>query len=99
MKGGESSGYDKTQRAYQIATNDDRLLFVLDASKKSPAVNPSFVLTGWDSKAKVKVAGAYIGADKKIRQGLVRDTSGELQLVVWMDLSSEQPVEISFEKE
>ena len=99
LKGGESSGYDKSQRAYQIATNDDKLLFVLDASKKSPAVNPSFVLAGWDSKAKVKVAGTYIGTDKKIRQGLVRDTSGELQLVVWMELSSEQPVEISFEKE
>tara|TARA_S200000501_G_scaffold119129_1_gene111925 strand:- start:743 stop:1189 length:447 start_codon:yes stop_codon:yes gene_type:complete len=99
LKGGESSGYDKSQRAYQIATKDDKLSFVLDASKNSPLVNPSFVLAGWDSKTKVKVDGAYIGADKKIRQGLVRDTNGELQLVVWMELTSEQPVEISFVKE
>ena len=47
----------------------------------------------------MKVDGAYVDADKKIRQGLVRDTNGELKLVVWMELTSEQPVEISFEKE
>ena len=54
---------------------------------------------GLDSRAKVKVDGAYVDADKKIRQGLVRDTNGTLQLVVWMELTSEQPVKISFEKE
>ena len=98
LKGGESSGYDKGQRAYQIAAKYDKFSFILDASKNSPIVNPSFVLAGWDSKAKVKVDGAYVDADKKMRQGLVRDTNGELQLVVWMELNSEQPVEISFEK-
>ena len=99
LKGGESSGYDKGQRAYQIAAKYDKFSFILDASKNSPLVNPSFVLAGWDSKAKVKVDSVDIGVDKKIRQGLVRDTNGKLQLVVWMELTSEQPVKISFEKE
>ena len=71
----------------------------MDASKNSPIVNPSFVIAGWDNKAKVKVDGAYIANDKKIRQGLVRDTNGELRMVVWMELISEKPVEISFNKE
>ena len=71
----------------------------MDASKNSPLVNPSFVLAVWDSKAKVKVDGVDIGVDKKIRQGLVRDTNGTLQLVVWMELTSEQPLQISLEKE
>ena len=98
LKGGESYGYDKGQRAYKIAAKYDKFSFILDASENSPLVNPSFVLAGWDSKAKVKVDGANVDADKKMRQGLVRDTNGTLQLVVWMELTSEQPVKISFEK-
>jgi len=98
LAGGTSMGYDKSQRAYQIDADGDNVSFILDASKKSPAVNPAFILTGWDSTAKVKVDGLLITSDKKIRQGLVRNTNGQLQLVVWILLDSEQSVGISFEK-
>ena len=81
-----------------METDEDNVSFILDASKKSPVVNPSFVLRGWDRKAKVRLDGKLITSDKRIRQGLVRDTNGQLQLVVWILLDSERSLDIEFEK-
>ena len=91
-------GYDKSQRAYQIQAENNSLSFVLDAAVSSPIVNPCFVLEGWDRETMVKMDGVNIMTDKNLRQGLVRDTNGRLQLVVLILMNSEKPVKIEFEK-
>jgi hypothetical protein len=98
ISGGTSLGYDKSQRAYQIQAENNSLSFVLDASVSSPIVNPCFVLEGWDRETMVKMDGVNIMTDKNLRQGLVRDTNGRLQLVVLILMNSEKPVKIEFEK-
>jgi hypothetical protein len=98
LLGGISLGYDKSQRAYQIDSDKDKMTFILDASNKSPTVNPAFIINGWDNKAQVKINGKLINSDKKIRQGLVRATNGQLQLIVWMLTDGEQSLNIEFEK-
>jgi hypothetical protein len=98
ISGGKSLGYDKSQRSYQIKPENNSLSFVLDAAVSSPIVNPCFVLEGWDRETMVKMDGVNIMTDKNLRQGLVRDTNGRLQLVVLILMNSEKPVKIEFEK-
>ena len=94
LKGGTSKGYEKGQRAYILKAKDDVISFVLNASQKSPVVNPCFVIKGWNSRADVLINGRSFKSNKKVRQGLERDTKGNLQLVIWMELTSEKPIHV-----
>jgi hypothetical protein len=76
----KQNDYDKGERAYKIIPDSDELRFTLKASENSPIVNPCFVISGWDNNADVSVEGDEI----ETRQGLVRDTNGNLQLVLWL---------------
>jgi len=94
LKGGASEGYDKAQRAYLVTTDGDELSFTLKASKKAPIVNPCFVLKNWDKQVQVQLDGD----NKLVRQGLVRDTDGNLQLVVWIQFNSTNTTSIALKK-
>ncbi|MBA7588673.1 hypothetical protein ES708_30738 [subsurface metagenome] len=96
-QGGNSPEYDKKQRAYIIQGNDEKLVFELNAGNENPLVNPCFVVKGWKNKAVVSVNGVPLSNDK-CRQGLVRDTNGNLQLVVWLRLEEKQKTKIRLEQ-
>jgi hypothetical protein len=98
MKGCSSKGYEKDQRAYVLNAEADELSFSLMASKRSPAVNPCFVVQSWDSRAEVLINGKRMKSDKMVRQGLVRDTDGQLQLLVWIDMEFQKRADFSLRK-
>jgi hypothetical protein len=93
-----SRGYDKAQRAYVIDARGDEISFSVEASEKSPLVNPCFVIQGWDGHAAVTIDGKTVTSDKIARQGLVRDADGQLRLVVWIMMETQTPTEFSFSK-
>jgi len=98
VRGGTSSGYDRGQRAYPIQSTGGNIRFTLKASKKSPAVNPCFVIQGWDQNVEVSIQGKPILSGDSVRQGLVRNVDGQLMLVVWVQVESQNPISFSFNK-
>jgi len=101
-KGAESTGYVKDKRSYVLKAKPGvtEISFALDASKKSPVVNPCFVIKKWDIDKKVSLTinGKAIPAGKDFRWGVVRDTDGTKLLVVWIRAESEKPIKISLAK-
>jgi hypothetical protein len=97
-RGVESIGYDKTQRAYVLKAKRGvtKISFALDASAKSPVVNPCFVIKNRasNSKAALKIDGKTIKPGKSLRQGIIRDTDGSTTLVVWLEKQSTSPMKI-----
>lgn len=98
IKGGNTEGYEKSERAYIIHAEDDLLAFSVNASAESPIYNPCFIIDGWDSKARVSINGNKLSDEKIVRQGLVRDTEGQLRLIVWLNTESEKQTSFVFEK-
>ena len=96
--GGISHGYDKSQRAYIIAAKSKEVEFRLNGSDKSPIHNPCFVIKGWDGGASVFIDGKMVSKNKNVRQGLVRDTNGKLNLIIWLMIEKNIPSEFRFRK-
>jgi hypothetical protein len=94
--GCSSDGYEKSQRAYLINAKENQISFALDASEKSPVVNPCFIIKGWNKKAEVLIDDKPLPEGKNFRQGLVRDTDGKLQLVVWIQKDSTKKIKFMF---
>ncbi len=89
-------GYDETQRAYMLRSKDKTMSFKLKASKKSPVVNPAFVIKNWNSDEEVDLTlnGKDVQKGKDFRQGVIRDTDGSKTLIVWIKTTSKRPVQI-----
>jgi hypothetical protein len=93
----KSSGYDRSQRCYQLerlapaaVKCDIRLL----GSKESPVINPAFIVKNWNAKgAKVSVDGQEFAGS---RMGINHELGGD-DLVVFLFLSATSAVNISFE--
>jgi hypothetical protein len=95
--GFESHGYDYTQRAYFLnSINDsDVLQFNLDVSKKSPIVNPAFVINKWSAdKVLLTVNGREIPEGKDFRYGIEYNVEGNPTMVIWIKYNSDEPVDI-----
>ncbi|MHC4724173.1 MAG: LamG domain-containing protein [Planctomycetota bacterium] len=100
ISGFANMGYDKNQRAYVFKAGPDvsEMSFTLDASVKSPVLNPCFVIKNWASD---REAGGVmlnnsldrVGSDV-LRQGIVRDTDGIRSLILWLKVKSEKPVKV-----
>jgi len=86
IKGAESKGYDKGQRAYVLIKRYGKISFSLDASEESPVLNPCFVVRNWgtDAKARLKINGKNQNDNQNVKQGIIRDTDGSLTLVIWI---------------
>ena len=99
-RGCASRGYDKAQRAYILDAGRTNLSFTVEASKRSPLVNPAFVVKKWLSNEKVTltVNGENITSPRKFRQGMVRDTDGSSMLVIWLQMDKEEPVKVEVRK-
>lgn len=95
FEGGESMGFDKSQKAYVFLLEDDGLSFKIDASVQSPLINPAFVIKGWNvvKNAIIKINGNDILTGEKCREGIERDTEGNPVKVIWIEMKSVSPVE------
>jgi hypothetical protein len=93
-----SKGYDKSQRAYVIDTKGTDISFTLNGAEESPIHNPCFVIEEWGHLASIKVDGETISNNKKIRQGLVRNTDGKQQLIVWILLEKNKTTDFKFQR-
>ncbi|MCX7048533.1 MAG: LamG domain-containing protein [Candidatus Sumerlaeota bacterium] len=91
-----SEGYDRGQRAYLLARQgaiaETPLVFDLPASESGPVFNPAFVIKGWgDASATLRVGDKEIPRGKDFRFGHRRNMEST-DLIVWLKLSSQQPV-------
>jgi len=96
---GVTAVYDAVQRAYVLTRESGKvktLQVTLAGSKDSPLVNPVLVVQNWsaDQPGKVTVSPA---APAEVRQGVVRRPNGVNALVVWMELTTENPVEVKID--
>lgn len=97
---GASEGqYDATQRSYVINGSEKDgskgLLFALKASAESPVVNPAFVVKNWGDRAvQVEVNGKKMPQGKTCRVGQIRRIN-QYDLVLWLELESERPLNVS----
>lgn len=88
LSGASSLDFHKEERAYKLLASADEVSFVLEASDKSPVHNPCFIIDDWDQKAVVLINGEPVSKEDTIRQGLVRGTDGEPDLVLWIKTQS-----------
>ena len=92
----KSLGYDYTQRAYMLESGDEEtaLEFTLEGSTRSPVYNPAFVIANWQGgDVQLFVNGKEVKEGKGFRQGLEYQVDGSADLVVWVELSREKPVQ------
>lgn len=95
VKGGKSSGYDQSQRAYVLNIEDEDLSFNIMGSEDTPIQNLCFVIKNWskNNKASLNINGKEIPAGKKFRQGVVIDTDGNEMLIIFTEFSAEEETE------
>jgi hypothetical protein len=94
VKGANSMGFSKDEKAYLFKLQEKDMLFEIDASSDSPIENPCFVVKHWPKKtaAVIKVDGKVLETKNKVRQGFARCHAGHLAKVIWLEFSSEKPV-------
>jgi len=99
--GCESRGYDPSQRAYVLAATGRPISFTLQGSADTPVLNPCFVIEHWDSDsaARVKIDGRAVPPGPRFRHGIARDTGGRRTMVIWLELGSVSPIEVTVEAE
>ena len=89
------SGYDRSERAYQLESKNKstkKLELALEGSKENPINNPAFVINNWNSSAaKVLVNGK---ATKTAKTDVVRELEGN-KLVVFLFLETNESVKVT----
>ena len=82
-----SDGYSPNDRAYhlrRLAQGSSKLQFHLQASDRSPLVNPAFVIEGWGhGDALLKLNGKPVAEGKDFRVGHIDHLEGS-SLVIWI---------------
>jgi len=82
--------YDKTQGAYIMTANSNKISFNLLAGPDSPVVNPCFVIKNWNKRnARITINGEIISPDKNLKQGSTFDTDGKEMKIIWIKTSKE----------
>jgi hypothetical protein len=97
--GFQSEGYDQTERAYVLTSQEPgkpgALEFTLQASEDSPLVNPAFIIKDWgDANVVLKVAGQEAPRGSSFRLGH-RPTLESVDLIIWIKKESIEPIRIS----
>ena len=96
--GYRAEGYDPSERAYLVertgSGDSSSCMFVLEASEKSPLVNPAIIVKNWGNlSATLTLDGVRRPSGKHFRQGIRRGPLGD-DLIVWIELDLRKPVEI-----
>ena len=96
VSGGKNMEFNKDEKAYIFKIEEDELSFTIDASEKSPVINPAFVLRHWAkiSEAVVTIDGQSVSSGEKFRQGFTRCPQGHLIKIIWLEMKSEKPIKI-----
>ncbi len=92
--------YDQSERAYIVEKTKTGicapLAFVLEASGKSPIVNPAVIVKNWGGRpASLSINGRKIDEGIDFRQGIRKGPFGE-DLITWIRLEKQEPVKIGF---
>jgi len=98
LSGAVNSGYNKGVRAYEMLADGNQISFDLLATEESPVHNPCFVIDGWDQTTRISINGEDVSAGGKVRQGLIRGTDGQLDLVLWIQVSAADHMRIDIQK-
>jgi hypothetical protein len=89
--------FDALQRAYILNAENSAMSFKVEASKNSPVFNPCFLIKNWNQKSDVDLKINNIKKDivKDYRVGVEHKINGNDDLVIWLELKSEEPFTIS----
>jgi hypothetical protein len=93
IKGAESKGYVKEERAYHLIASSDSIVFDIKASEDKPIVNPCFVISNWDGDASVIVDGDKLRCGEDYRIGHRYRLEGT-DLILWIPYESEKTTEV-----
>lgn len=92
----ENQGYDPEQMAYVIGYKGgpaQSLAFEIKASEGSPMVNPAIVVKNWgDREISLALNGTEAKQGKDYRCGFEKKLNG-CDLVVWVNVTEEEPVQ------
>lgn len=92
LSGCTAGAYDKITRGFPLVATAPTLSARVNASAANPAVNPCFTVKNWGGTgtAVIDIPGAT-----DVRQGTILDTDGTRTLVVWAELTSTSPVNVT----
>lgn len=99
LQGEKKIAFDQSQKAFIVDADGSDLSFNINVSAKNPISNPCFVIKNWQGglKAVIKRNGETL-SEEGCRQGIVRDTNGNRQLVVWLEFESQKNTRIDIRK-
>ena len=81
-----------------MEATEGEVSLVIEASKKAPVHNPCFVIKNWGAgSADIIMDGKKISPGKELKLGYI-PVEGGYKLVVWMNVESSVPLEISISK-
>ena len=91
-----SHGYDKSERAYKMASTSGNMSFSVDASSGNPGFNPAFVIKKWgrDKPVCLSINGEDLKDGSDFRQGIIVDTDGTETLILWLNKKFTSQLEI-----
>ncbi len=92
LNGASTASYDKAQRAYVLEGNAEskEISFSIDANQKNPIENLCLVIKNWGkSRIEMKINNQTVDQNG-IRTGYETNPGGKIDLVVWLDYSSEE---------
>ena len=96
-----TQAYDPTQRAYVLARRGaaaEPLEFVLEASERSPVLDPAIVIQGWgESDPVLAIDGKPLAAGTEFRFGHV-DRMERTDLVLWLRHQATRPVRFTISR-
>ena len=103
LQGGAFSneGYDKSQRAYELShlgiNKPKSLHCMIKASEESPVVNLAILVKNWgDHAAFLTLNDQSVEEGKDFRVGYRHRLEG-VDLIVWIKIESQQPLQVSLE--
>jgi len=98
LSGAKNASFDKSQKAYLMEATEGEVSILIDASKEAPVHNPCFVVKNWGAKqVEISMNGKKLAAGRESKLGFI-PVEGGYNLVVWMDVESNVPLEISISR-
>jgi len=101
VTGAKNKGYNPEERSYQIEPEKNSFSFELNGSEDSPIYHPAFEIKNWpgrEVKAQLEINGREMKTGSDFEQGVVFDTTGKPELVIWIRMESTEPVEFELSK-
>jgi hypothetical protein len=90
--------YDEAERAYileKTTGNDTTLGLIIKGTEESPLVNPAFIIKNWGNQlSTINVDGKSLTQGKDFKHGIRKTSEGD-DLILWIRMNRQNPVEIS----